>query len=153
MCKCDVLFTDFHWKDLTTVAPSQDLPKKKGVYIMRVRQRGVPVNNIINSGRKLVGATGWSFLTKKVQSRLNRLNRISDCPIIYIGAAPEASLKDRFRNLVDSHTAMYPTWGLLWGGWKLDYGWLQDDMPDKKERQLKEDYFRIHNCLPALVIR
>ena len=151
MCKCDVLFTRFYWKDIIAVVPSRDLPDK-GVYVIRVRQRGVPVDNIINSGRKLVETTKWGLLMKRVQSRLDRLNRISDCPIIYIGAAP-TSFETRFKDFVGRHVAMYPTWSLLWGGWKLDYGWLQDDMPFERERQLKDDYFRVHNCLPALVNR
>ena len=151
MCKCDLLFTDFHWKDITAVVPGRDL-SGEGVYVIRVSQRGAPVDNIVNSGRKLAETTGWGLLMKRVQSRLERLNRISDCPIIYIGKAP-TGFKGRFKDFVGRHVAMYPTWSLLWGGWKLDYGWLQDDMPDEKEKQLKDDYFRIHNCLPALVIR
>ncbi len=151
MCKCDVLFTRFYWKDITAVVPGRDLPDK-GVYVIRVRQRGVPVDNIINSGCKLVETTRWGLLMKRVQSRLDRLNRISDCPIIYIGAAP-TSFETRFKDFVGRHVAMYPTWSLLWGGWKLDYGWLQDDVPFERERHLKDDYFRLHNCLPALVNR
>jgi hypothetical protein len=151
VCKCDLLFTRFHWKDITTVVPSRDLPEKgvKGVYVIRVRQRGVPVDNIISSGCELVEATSWGLLTKKVRSRLDRLNRIRDCPIIYIGAAP-TSFKTRFKDLTGRHVVMYPTWGLLWGGWKMDYGWLQDDISLGKERQLMDEYFRIHNRLPAL---
>ncbi len=151
MCQCDEVFVDFRWKDITTVVPSRDL-SSIGVYAIRVKQMGIPVDEITNRAFRLLDEIGWDFLTKRVQNRLNRLNRIANCPIIYIGAAP-TSFRSRFQDFRGRHVAMYPTWALLWGGWKLEYGWLQNDLPEETERLVKGNYFRVHNCLPALVER
>jgi hypothetical protein len=47
----------------------------------------------------------WPMLEKKVLSRINRLNRMSQCPIVYIGSAgtragSNNTLADRYREFL-----------------------------------------------------
>ena len=132
---CDSLFTEFKFQDLLSAQP----PSEKGVYVIRVKIEGVKTNIIVDKTIKLVTGIGWELVKKYVMSRIKRLERIGQCPIIYIGAAgpqptSKNTLKDRHKEFSSRHTAMYPIWSLLYFGWKLDYGWK---VCDARARMLK----------------
>lgn len=152
MCKCDQIFADFRWYDLVTIRMKM-LPKDAGVYAVRVRERGKPVEWITSRSHALLGKIGWFSLENYVLSRIRRLENIGDCPVIYIGAAP-TSLRGRYKDMCgERHTAFYPIVALLFAGWKLDFGSFEDNEPAKKERLLKEQFRKVHGTLPALVQR
>lgn len=150
MCKCDRIFTGFRWQNLITLN-KQKVPKTKGVYAIRINKRGEPVNRIISRASAFIGKINWPEFEKFVLNRIHRLKEIRDCPVIYIGAAP-TSLQGRYDDLCGKrHTALYAVLALLFAGWKLDFGWLEGDNPREKEWQLKQQYYRIHGKLPAVV--
>ena len=90
-------------------------------------------------------------------SRIERLKRISQCPIIYIGGAgtqpgSRNTLKGRYTEFSGRHTAMYPIWILLYFGWKLQFGWKKTKQPENEEGEYKKKYRKAHQGkLPALV--
>lgn len=152
MCKCDHIFTDFQWKNLVTLNPQQ-LPSRKGVYTIRISKRGEPIERIIARAHEFLAKLNWSTFENHVLSRVHRLREITDCPLIYIGAAP-TSLPSRYKDLCGKrHTAFYAIVSLLSAGWKLDFGWKEDKKPLQKEEQLKRQYSRVHGKLPAIVRR
>jgi hypothetical protein len=152
MCKCDPIFTEFQWKDLVTLS-AQKLPKTTGVYAIRISKKGEPIKRVISNAYKLLGKIDWSQFEHHVLSRVRRLEEIRECPIIYIGAAP-TSLKGRYKDLCGRrHTAFYAIIALLFAGWKLDFGWIEDEKPLQKEKRLKRQYSNIHGRLPAVVKR
>lgn len=97
------------------------------------------------------------MVTKFITSRLERLDRLSTCPILYIGSAgtlrnSKNTLRGRYREFANRHTAMYPLWLLLYNGWELEYGYYECNDPEREEKKVKHNYRRLHaGALPALV--
>lgn len=152
MCECDQIFADFRWNNLVALRMEM-LPKDAGVYAVRVRERGKPVEWILSRSHALLGKISWRSFENYVLSRIRRLEKILGCPLIYIGAAP-TSLRGRYKDMCgERHTAFYPILALLFAGWKLDFGWFEDEEARKREQLLKEQYLKIHGALPALVQR
>lgn len=153
--RCQGLFTDFTFQDLRAAEP----PQRKGVYVIQVKQDGEPVADIVQRVTRVVHTLNWSMVGDRMLSRIKRLDGIGLCPIIYIGSAgtrPSSNhtLAGRYQDFGRRHTAMYPLWALLYYGWELRYGWKQEDRPADLEKQLKEEYRKIHrDTLPALVRR
>jgi hypothetical protein len=153
--RCDALFTGFTFQDLRTAEP----PDRKGVYVIRVKQQGQPIKDIVQRVNQIVHTLAWPIVGNKMLARIDRLNRIASCSVIYIGSAgtrpsSKHTLAGRYSDFGGRHTAMYPLWALLYFGWQLEYGWKEDDRPADLEEQLKEQYRRIHDGrLPALVHR
>jgi len=153
--RCEGLFTDFTFQDLRTAEP----PQRKGVYVIRVKQQGEPVEDIVEHVTQIVHTLAWPIVANKMLTRIDRLNRIASCPVIYIGSAgtrpsSKYTLAGRYRDFGGRHTAMYPLWALLYSGWELEYGWKEEDQPGDLEEELKEEYRHIHGgTLPALVQR
>jgi hypothetical protein len=153
---CSRLFADFTFQDLTGAKP----PGEKGVYVIRIKCRSeVSPREMIGRTGRLISGVGWDLVVDFVMSRVERLNNIGNCPIIYIGSAgtqrgSRNTLKDRYEEFSNRHTAMYPVWVLLYFGWKLEFGWKKSDEPRKEEVELKMKYRELHNGrLPALVER
>jgi len=152
---CNKLFDDFMFQDLKSALP----PKKKGVYAIRVKQAGVSVKEIYEKLYQLLQKLNWKMIEEKVLSRINRLEKINQCSIIYIGSAgthkgSKNTLKGRYKEFAGRHTAMYPIWALVYFGWKLEFGWKETENPSQLEDQLKQKYKKLHNDkLPALVER
>lgn len=151
---CSDIFTGFTFQDLTLAKP----PNVKGVYVIRVKSRSeVPPNVMIEKTRRLLLNLGWDLVEDFIMSRLKRLNNIGECPIIYIGSAggqqgSKNTLKDRYKEFANRHTAMYPIWVLLYFGWKLEFGWKLSKDPLREEKELKRNYQNLHDGkLPALV--
>lgn len=48
---------------------------------------------------------------------------------------------------------MYPIWALLYFNWELEFEWKVANNPENVESQLKKEYKKRHNKLPALVKR
>lgn len=151
---CNNLFDDFTFEDLTSAKP----PDKKGVYVIRVKsKREVPLGDMIEKTRQLLSNIGWDLVTDFIMSRVKRLENIGNCPIIYIGSAgtrkeSKNTLKNRYEEFANRHTAMYPIWVLLYFGWKLDFGWKISANPLHNENELKRNYQILHGGkLPALV--
>ena len=123
------------------------------------------MENTISYLNDVLGKTGWHEFLRYVNSRLNRLRRIGDCPVIYIGStsglrsegSATSSIRSRYVDLAGRrHTAFFPILALLLAGWRLDYGFLTVNThteAKKLEKRLKEVYRRIHGRLPALVVR
>ncbi|MEM2292997.1 MAG: hypothetical protein QW228_07380 [Candidatus Aenigmatarchaeota archaeon] len=151
---CNYLFDDFVFEDLTSAKP----PDKKGVYVIRVKsKREVPLGDMIEKTRQLLSNIGWDLVTDFIMSRVKRLENIGNCPIIYIGSAgtqkeSKNTLKKRYEEFANRHTAMYPIWVLLYFGWKLELGWKISANPLHDENELKRNYQILHGGkLPALV--
>jgi hypothetical protein len=152
---CDGLFAAFTFEDIRLASP----PAKKGVYVIRVRQTGAPVDEVLRRAAAAAQRLDWPLVGNKIASRTARLRRITQCPVIYIGSAgtrktSKHTLKGRYGDFAGRHTVMFALWALLFWGWKLDYGWIQTDDPGAAEASLKNEYRRRHNGqLPALVAR
>ena len=150
---CADLVTPFSFEALQTAAP----PNSKGVYIIRILTQGEPVNSFLPALVASVKRLHWPTVERKMLNRLSRLERIGDCPIIYVGGGQEdkkQTLQGRYKNFAGSHTAMYPIWALLYHGWQLQYGWLVDPHPKRLEDKIKARYQAIHeDKMPALVYR
>jgi len=151
---CNSLFTEFQFQDLQSASP----PDEKGVYVIRVKKEGCPVKKIIEIVKQLVQNLKWEFVENYILSRIDRLESITQCPIIYIGSAgtqkgSKNTLKGRYKEFSTRHTAMYPIWALLYFGWELEFGWKEEkNYPKNIETQLKQKYKEKHeNKLPALV--
>lgn len=152
---CDHLFSGFTFQDIRNATP----PEERGVYVIRVKRRGKPVTEIVQEVEKVVQHLNWGIVKEKVHSRIERLEMIDSCPVIYIGSAGgkggKRTLKDRYSDFAGRHTAMFPLWALLYFGWDLEYGWMvEEENPGDLEESLKERYKQIHgNPRPALVER
>jgi len=163
-CECDYLFEGFKWGELVSIKV-RDLPNEPGVYVIRVIERGLSVEDTIRELNDMLGRTGWYEFLRYVDSRLNRLWRIGDCPVIYIGStsglrsegSATSSIRSRYVDLAGRrHTAFFSILALLLAGWRLDYGFLTVNTHREArnlERKLKEEYRRVHGRLPALVVR
>ncbi|MEM2506992.1 MAG: hypothetical protein QXF61_08130 [Nitrososphaeria archaeon] len=153
---CGKLFDDFKFEDLTCAKP----PDKKGVYVIKVNSKSeVLPSDMIEKIRRLLSGIGWDLVTDFIMSRVERLCNIENCPIIYIGSAgtqreSKNTLRKRYEEFANRHTAMYPIWVLLHFGWKLEFGWKESEKPQEMEKALKKEYQKLHNGkLPALVRR
>jgi hypothetical protein len=152
---CNNLFSGFVFQDIRTASP----PERKGVYVIRVKQRGVPVTEMMQQVEQIMQRFNWPIVQKKMLNRIKRLQRIGSCPVIYIGSAgtrqeSKHTLKGRYSDLAGRHTAMYPIWVLLHFGWDLEYGWIEEENSADLEESLKQKYRRSHkDKLPALVYR
>lgn len=150
---CGDLFADFQFEDLRNAAP----PKKKGVYVVRIKAEGSKLDQVIKAATGLVQKLNWGLVEEFVLSRVNRLKRISSCRVIYIGSAgsmedSENTLQHLYSELACRHTVMFSLWCLLYFGWKLEYGWKIGENAGKLEGELKSRYRLLHKAtLPALV--
>ena len=152
MCDCDHIFPRFRWERLVSIHQKQ-LPNRTGVYVIRIRKRGIPISEVISHTENLVNKIEWTAFKEYVLNRVNRVENISECPVVYIGAAP-TSLRNRYKDLCGRrHTAFFPILTLLMNDWELDFGWLPTDKPREMEKSLKDQYIQIHDALPALVKR
>ncbi|MHA1594593.1 MAG: DUF7664 domain-containing protein [Candidatus Baldrarchaeia archaeon] len=151
-CKCDTLFCGFLWHELSTLK-AHDLPKEPGVYVIRIIKKGEETEKAKHKLEDVISKTNWKELISYVNSRLNRITRIENCPVIYIGSTSD--IRTRYRDLAGiRHTAFFPILALLLCGWELDYGFKT--VPSKKdakhlEDELKRKYEDLHGMLPALV--
>ena len=153
---CNGLFDSFEFTRFQAAEP----PKRRGVYVIRVHQRGTPAEEVREKDVNLAESIGWDVADRFLHSRLDRLSKIGDCPTIYIGSAgtyagSKNTLHGRYLELATRHTAKYPIWALLSSGWELQYGWMiVDENPGDVEAALKERYQETHGGnLPALVNR
>jgi hypothetical protein len=152
---CNRLFSDFKFEDIRRSLP----PKKKGVYIIRVKHIGTPPQKVVEQVKQVILALNWPLVGEKMLDRVKRIERVNQCPVIYIGAAGSQSsskytLHGRYKDFAGRHTAMYPLWALLYFGWELEYGWIEDESPATAESKLKERYKQEHGgSLPAFVYR
>lgn len=154
MCDCNHIFNNFSWVDLASITT---LPNKKrveiGVYAIRIRKIGNDIIQVISDARKLSTKVEWKLFLEFFSDRIDRLERIVNCPIIYIGATND-SIQCRYEGLCGQrHTIFFPILALLINGWKLDFGWRLVDKPSEEEKSLKLQYKKIHGVLPALVDR
>ncbi|MFB0546291.1 MAG: hypothetical protein ACETWB_05225 [Anaerolineae bacterium] len=152
---CNGFFPGFTFRDIRNALP----PETKGVYIIRVKQRGKPVREIVEQVEQVIQGLNWPIVGKKMLNRIKRLEKIGLCPVIYIGSAgtqrsSSHTLKGRYKDFAGRHTAMYPLWALLYFGWELEYGWRGEEDPAGVEEHLKQMYKQRHeDRLPALVHR
>jgi hypothetical protein len=153
---CSNLFTDFTFEDLTNADP----PDEKGVYVIKVKSKSeVPPIVMIEKTRQLLLRLNWNLVIDFIMSRVERLSKIGNCPLIYIGSAggqrgSKNTLRGRYREFSLRHTAMYPIWVLLYFNWKLEFGWKESINPKREENELKIKYRKLHNGrLPAIVER
>ena len=151
---CGDLFNEFMFEDLVEAEP----PREKGVYVIRIKSRSdILPEAMISEAKQLVAKVGWKMLEKKIVSRIERLNKISQCPVIYIGGAgtqrgSRNTLRGRYTEFSGRHTSMYPVWILLYFGWKLQFGWKKTNKPENEEAEYKKKYRQAHQGkLPALV--
>jgi hypothetical protein len=149
------LFTDFTFEDITKANP----PQEKGVYVIKVKKRGLPPDEIISQLTTHIAGLCWEMVQASLTSRIARINNITGCPVIYLGSAGTShasrhTLAGRYRDLASRHPARYPLFALLYSGWELEYGWKVSDEPKELEAELKKEYRkRRKGKLPALVGR
>ncbi|MEZ4644358.1 MAG: hypothetical protein R3E31_16780 [Chloroflexota bacterium] len=153
---CEAIFSGFIFQDIRFA----QLPKSKGVYVIRIKSRGLPPPEIVVSADQTIAKLQWPMLKKSIFGRVERIKNIGECPLIYIGSAgahkqSKRTLWDRYIDFSRGHTAMYPLWALLYFGWELEYGWrIETESPASLEEDLKQMYKQTHNdSLPALVSR
>ena len=152
---CGNLFSDFKFKDIRMAQP----PENKGVYVIRVKKRGSPIEEVVRRAKQVIDQLDWTIVSEKMFNRIERLENVKQCPVIYIGSAgtrssSEHTLKGRYKDFGGRHTAMYPLWALLYFGWELEYGWKEEAQCARLEKSLKKSYKRAHKGkLPALVYR
>jgi hypothetical protein len=152
---CFALFDEFTFADMRIAEP----PALRGVYAIRIRQRGRPLTTVIEQAHILIARLNWPIVTKKAHSRIDRIARISDCATLYIGSAgtytdSKNTLRGRYSEFAGRHTIMFPLWALLMCGWELEYGWKATEAASEEEVRLKTYYRHLHqNRLPALVHR
>ncbi|MGE5693209.1 MAG: hypothetical protein ACM3YF_05470 [Candidatus Zixiibacteriota bacterium] len=153
---CNGLFNDLRFAPLKNTSP----PKRKGVYVVKVKSRGRPTTEIIDDVKNLVRQLNWETAEKTILKRISRIEKVGECPTIYIGSAgtnegSKNTLANRYFELSGHrHTAMYPIWALVFFGWELEFGWKIDDNPKSLEKEFKRQYCNRHSRkLPALVVR
>ncbi len=152
---CASKFGGFTYQPLQTATP----PASKGIYVIRVSRPGAPISQILKGSHAAIERLRWPMVQKQARSRLDRLARIEECPIVYIGSAGTAessrhTLKGRYDDFGGRHTVMFPLWTLLFHQWELEYGWVTDPAPALLEASLKTQYRQLHDGkLPALVAR
>ena len=88
--------------------------------------------------KPIIKKLNWKLIGDLLFNRINRLRKINNCQIIYIGRSK--NLKRRYREFTGSHTIMYCVWMLLYFGWDLEYGWLVSEKPTVLEKELLEKY-------------
>ena len=99
MCECDNLFREFKSEDLES-AELGESKKKRGIYAIRIRERGKPIDDVISFMGSFCSKTKWVPFNEYVLNRTDRLRNIGRCPVIYIGATTESLTtpsKDYFR--------------------------------------------------------
>jgi len=149
---CNDLFTEFEFQDLRSASP----PDERGICVIRIKKEGSSVKEIVRQVKPLVKNLKWGLVEKYMLSRISRLEKINQCPIIYIGYAGsidnKGTLKKRYKEFCERHTVVYPLVALLYFGWDLEFGWKEEDDPKKAKSQLEQKYKEKHkNKLPALV--
>jgi hypothetical protein len=153
MICCNHLFSEFCFQDLRSAGP----PDQKGVYVVRTTRRGADIGQIIAQVQRLLHHLDWEIVEDFVINQMDRLKRITECPVIYIGANQNKgknTLSDRYSELANRHTIMYPMWALIYHGWDFDFGWQVTSDPEALEGWLKQQYRALHEGkLPALVSR
>ncbi|MGH9879756.1 MAG: hypothetical protein ACRD5H_19175, partial [Nitrososphaerales archaeon] len=80
---CDNLFSMFTFQNLRIAAP----PYGRGVYAIRIRKRSKSGPEISSQIKRLIDELGWPVVGGSILGRITRLERIAQCPIIYIGSA------------------------------------------------------------------
>lgn len=152
---CGNLFDKFYFENIKTANP----PDKKGVYVIRVKKKGKRKEIIRQEITFLLEKLDWGIVNNFIKNRMNRIEKIENCSVIYIGSGgtkPESNntLKKRYKELSDRHTAMFPIWALVYFGWELEYGWIVEEDAGQMEKLYKNMYRNRHqNKLPALVVR
>lgn len=151
-CRCDTLFEGFKWCELRDLSSSV-LPRAPGVYVLRIIEKGEDLEKSSETLLALAKRTRWTELLQYVESRLKRLNKVEDCPVVYVGST--ATLSGRLKDLAGRrHTAFFPLFVVLYSGWRVDYGFLKCSTireAGKIEENLKHEYVKIHGNPPALV--
>jgi hypothetical protein len=149
------LFADFTFEDITKANP----PEEKGVYVIKIKKRGLPPDEIISQLTTNIAGLRWQLVQDYLTSRIARITNITGCPVIYLGSAgtnkkSRHTLAGRYRDLASRHPVQFPVWALLYSGWELEYGWKVSDEPKEMEVELKKEYRkRRKGRLPALVSR
>jgi hypothetical protein len=158
-CKCCTDFRNMICQFNFEPLESADPPDSKGVYILRVKNEGKSVDDIIRTLSKTTTRIYWPQVREYLLGRIGRLNQIAECDILYIGCGgrneeSKNTLKKRYQEFASRHTIQFPLWALLYFGWKIEYGWLKTKAPWIVEAELKKHYKSAHgNKLPPLVLR
>jgi hypothetical protein len=103
------LFTDFTFEDITKANP----PQEKGVYVIKIKKRGLPPDKIISQLTTPIAGLRWGMVQACLTSRIARINTITGCPVIDPGSAgtnktSRHTLAGRYRDPASRHTAQYP---------------------------------------------
>lgn len=98
--------------------------------MIRVIKRGESLIKVKLRLDEIILQAGWDELSRHVASRLVRIFRIKDCPLIYLGSTD--NIKLRFKDLAGRrHTVFFPILTLMLSKWRLDYGFKM--VSSKKE--------------------
>jgi hypothetical protein len=152
---CQDLFEGFTFDEITRSKP----PNKKGVYCIKIQNRGIPTEEIEKILENQISLLRWGMVQDYLLDRIHRIHNIADCPVIYLGSAgtnvmSKHTLAGRYQDFKKRHTVQYPLWALVYFGWELHYGWRVSENSAETEAQLKQQYRDRHQGkLPALVSR
>jgi len=128
------LFTDFTFEDITKANP----PQEKGVYVIKIKKRGLPPDEIISQLTTPIAGLRWEMVQAYLTSRIAPITTITECPVIYPGSAGTGkksrhTLAGQYRDPASRHMAPYPLRALLYSGWELEYWWKVSDEPKELE--------------------
>jgi len=126
-------------------------PALSGVYAIRVVRGEKPTSKILGEVTPF-----FQELTSRWEKygwlcgQVRLIEQIGECNLIYIGRA--GSLCGRYDQLSWGHPAGWPVAALLYFGWELEYGWIEEAVPRNKEKEMKGVYKDRHDGkLPALM--
>lgn len=152
---CNDMLSAFTFTDIRAAQP----PEQRGLYVLRIAQQGTPIPDVVRQAEAVIQRLQWPMVENRMLNRMHRLERIGECPVIYIGSAgtrteSRNTLRGRYQEFAGRHTIMFPLWALLFFEWKIEYGWKVEQTADTAEAQLKQQYQAYHQGrLPALVQR
>ena len=155
-CKCEHLFRDFTWSKLDSLA-RKDVDKDIGIYAIKYRAKGLGIKQTIKKTKDFFNQAQWDSSHSYIFNRIDRIEDIRDCPVIYLGSAPSVKsdgLRSRYTDLCGRrHTIFYSILALLVAGWDLQWGFLKTENPREMEKEIAYNYLEIHDRYPALVRR
>ena len=155
-CECSACGSTFGGfsKPISFRDPDPTLPDKPGVYVVRVKRRGLALDRVLRKSRIAADKLqeSWPMAGQQLGEHVKRLKRIGDCPVLYIGLAgrnPTSSntIRDRYEQLCWGHVAQIPLSVLALFGWHMEIRYMtcSRTRTREKERKLIEEYKQRHH--------
>lgn len=155
---CEDLISRDRWKCIpfSDMNACAQLKGKSGVYVIWVEERDKDLEEIIacvRAGLESRFGESWPLVVERIDQCVDkRLQRITECNIIYIG---QGDLWDRFLGYATGGHVGWPAiWALICCGWKLQFCYRECDNPKEAECDLMRLYASAHaGKKPALNLK